>query len=203
MAKGSAPSFLAKLGKGGKKMQEINRKTTDKMNGAVEALKKELVSIRTGRASLSLLDGIIVDYYGTQTPISQVATLGMPDVKSITIQPWEQKLIPEIEKAILKSDLGLTPGNDGKTIRLNIPALTEERRKQLVKVVRKRAEEAKIAVRNIRRDIIDNVKKSEKEQHLSEDDVKKLQEEIQKITDSFIAKVDEVLRHKEKEIMEV
>ncbi|MBF0506612.1 MAG: ribosome recycling factor [Nitrospirae bacterium] len=184
-------------------MQDIKKKTNDRMSGAVETLKKELVSIRTGRASLSLLDGISIDYYGTQTPISQVATLGTPDSKQITIQPWDQKLIPDIEKSILKSDLGLTPGNDGKTIRLNIPALTEERRKQLVKVVRKRAEEAKIAVRNIRRDIIDEVKKTEKEEHLSEDDVKKFQEEVQKITDSFVAKVDDVLSHKEKEIMEV
>ncbi len=184
-------------------MQDIKKKTNERMNGAVETLKKELVSIRTGRASLSLLDGIFVDYYGNQTPLSQVATLGIPDSKQITIQPWDQKLIPDIEKSILKSDIGLTPGNDGKTIRLNIPVLTEERRKQLVKVVRKRGEEAKIAVRNIRRDIIDEVKKSEKEQHLSEDDVKKLQEEIQKITDLFVAKVDEVLHHKEKEIMEV
>jgi ribosome recycling factor len=184
-------------------MQDVKKKTTDKMNGAIEALKKELLSIRTGRASLSLLDSIFIDYYGTPTPISQAATLGIPDSRQITIQPWDQKLIPEIEKAILKSDLGLTPGNDGKVIRLNIPALTEERRKQLVKVVRKRAEESKIAVRNIRRDVIDEVKKSEKEQHLSEDDIKKLQEEIQKITDSFISKVDEVLHHKEKEIMEV
>ncbi|MBI3592070.1 MAG: ribosome recycling factor [Nitrospirae bacterium] len=184
-------------------MQELKKKATDKMNGAMESLKKDIVSIRTGRASLSLLDGINVDYYGTPTPVNQVATLGMPDARQITIQPWEQKLIPEIEKAILKSDLGLTPGNDGKTIRLNIPSLTEERRKQLVKVVRKRAEEAKIAVRNIRREIIDEVKKTEKEKHLSEDDVKKFQEEIQKLTDSYIGKVDEVLQHKEKEIMEV
>jgi len=184
-------------------MQDIKRKTTEKMNGAVEVLKKDLVSIRTGRASLSLLDGIFIDYYGTHTPLSQSATLGVPDSRQITIQPWDQKLIPEIEKAILKSDLGLTPGNDGKTIRLNIPTLTEERRKQLVKVVRKRAEEAKIAVRNSRRDIIDEIKKSEKEEHRSEDDIKKLQDEIQKITDSFIVKIDEIVGHKEKEIMEV
>src|SRR5208283_3983753 len=183
-------------------MQDIKRKTTEKMNGAVEVLKKDLVSIRTGRASLSLLDGIFIDYYGTHTPLSQSATLGVPDSRQITIQPWDQKLIPEIEKAILKSDLGLTPGNDGKTIRLNIPTLTEERRKQLVKVVRKRAEEAKIAVRNSRRDIIDEIKKSEKEEHRSEDDIKKLQDEIQKITDSFIVKIDEIVGHKEKEIME-
>ena len=184
-------------------MQELKKKATEKMNGAVEALKKDLTSIRTGRASLALLDGIHVDYYGTSTPLSQVATLGIPESRQITIQPWEQKLIPEIEKAILKSDLGLTPNNDGKSIRLNIPPLTEERRKQLVKVVKKRAEEARIAIRNIRRDINDELKKTEKEKHLSEDDVKKFQEEVQKLTNSYIGKVDEVLQHKEKEIMEV
>ncbi|MCL4491829.1 MAG: ribosome recycling factor [Nitrospirae bacterium] len=184
-------------------MQELKKKATEKMNGAVEALKKDLTSIRTGRASLALLDGIHVDYYGTSTPLSQVATLGIPESRQITIQPWEQKLIPEIEKAILKSDLGLTPNNDGKSIRLNIPPLTEERRKQLVKVVKKRAEEARIAIRNIRRDINDELKKTEKEKRLSEDDVKKFQEEVQKLTNSYIGKVDEVLQHKEKEIMEV
>jgi ribosome recycling factor len=184
-------------------MQELRKKATEKMNGAVEALKKDFTSIRTGRASLGLLDGLHVDYYGTSTPISQVATLGIPESRQITIQPWEQKLIPEIEKAILKSDLGLTPSNDGKSIRLTIPPLTEERRKQLVKVVKKRAEEARIAIRNIRRDIIDELKKTEKEKHISEDDVKKFQEEVQKITNSYIGKVDEVLQHKEKEIMEV
>ncbi len=185
------------------KMQEVKKKATDRMNGAIESLKKDFASIRTGRASLSLLDGINVDYYGTPTPLNQAATLGIPESRQITIQPWEQKLIPEIEKAILKSGLGLTPSNDGKVIRINIPALTEERRKELVKVVKKRAEEARVAVRNIRRDINDELKKSEKEQHLSEDDVKRLQEEIQKVTDSYIAKVEEVLQHKEKEIMEV
>lgn len=173
------------------------------MNGAIESLKKDYGSIRTGRASLSLLDGIRIDYYGTSTHISQIATLGIPESRQITIQLWEQRLIPDIEKAILKSDLGLTPGNDGKTIRINIPQLTEERRKQLVKVVKKRSEEARVAVRNVRRDIIEDLKKSEKEQHLSEDDVKRFQEEIQKLTDSFIHKVEEVLQHKEKEIMEV
>lgn len=173
------------------------------MTGAAESLKKDLASIRTGRASLALLDGINVNYYGTMTPLTQLATLGIPDSRQITIQPWEQKIIPEIEKAILKSDLGLTPGNDGKVIRLNIPMLTEERRKQLVKVAKKRAEEAKIAVRNIRRDIMDELKKMEKEKHLSEDDVKRFQEEVQKTTDSYIGRVDEILQHKEKEIMEV
>lgn len=184
-------------------MQELKKQATERMNGAIESLKKDFGSIRTGRASLSLLDGIRIDYYGTLTPLSQIATLGIPESRQITIQPWEQRLIPEIEKAILKSDLGLTPGNDGKTIRINIPQLTEERRKQLVKVVRKRSEEAKVAIRNIRRDIMEDTKKQEKEQHLSEDDVKRFQEEVQKLTDSYVHKVDEVLEHKEKEIMEV
>ncbi|MCL4537044.1 MAG: ribosome recycling factor [Nitrospirae bacterium] len=184
-------------------MQEFKKKAADRMNSAVDSLKKDFAAIRTGRASLSLLDGITVDYYGTSTPLNQVTTLGIPDPRQITIQPWEQKLIPEIEKAILKSGLGLTPTNDGKVIRLNIPPLTEERRKDLVKVAKKRAEEARVAVRNIRRDINEELKKAEKEQHFSEDDVKRLQDEIQKITDSYIARVEEVLQHKEKEIMEV
>jgi ribosome recycling factor len=183
--------------------QQIRKKTNEKMNGALEALKKEFTSIRTGRASLGLLEGITVDYYGTLTPLQQLGSLSVPESRQIAIQPWEQRIIPEIEKAIMKSDLGLTPMNDGKTIRINIPVLTEERRKQLVKIVRKRAEESKVAIRNIRRDSNEELKKLEKEQHISEDEVKKEQEEIQKITDSFINKVDEVLAHKEKEIMEV
>lgn len=183
--------------------QEIRKRTNEKMSGALEALKKEFASVRTGRASLGLLDGMTVDYYGTITPLQQLASLSVPESRQIAIQPWEQRLIPEIEKAIMKSDLGLTPMNDGKTIRINIPVLTEERRKQLVKVVRKRAEESKVAIRNIRRDSNEELKKLEKEQHISEDEVKKEQEEIQKVTDSFIKKVDEVLVHKEKEIMEV
>jgi ribosome recycling factor len=183
--------------------REIRNKTTERMTGAIEALKKEFASIRTGRASLALLDGIAVDYYGTPTPLHQVASLSVPESRLIAIQPWEKNLIPLIEKAIMKSDLGLTPSNDGKVIRIGIPILTEERRKQLVKVVRKRAEESKVAVRNIRRDSNDELKKLEKAEHVSEDEVKKEQEEIQKITDSFVNKVDEILEHKEKEIMEV
>jgi ribosome recycling factor len=183
--------------------QQIRKKASDKMTGALEALKKEFTSIRTGRASLGLLDGITVDYYGTITPLQQLASLSIPESRQIAIQPWEQRIIPEIEKAIMKSDLGLTPMNDGKMIRINIPVLTEERRKQLVKVVKKRAEETKVAVRNIRRDANEELKKLEKEKHVSEDEVKKEQEEIQKVTDAFIKKVDEVLGHKEKEIMEV
>jgi ribosome recycling factor len=184
-------------------MNELKKKAMDRMNTAIESLKKDFGSIRTGRASLSLLDGIKVDYYGAPTELSQVATLGIPESRQITIAPWDPKTIPDIEKAILKSDLGLTPGNDGKIIRINIPHLTEERRIQLVKVIKKRSEEGRVAVRNIRRDIMEELKKKEKEQHISEDDVKKMHDEIQKVTDSYIEKVEDVLRHKEKEIMEV
>jgi ribosome recycling factor len=184
-------------------IQELRKKTSDRMQGAIDALKKEFASIRTGRASLALLDGIVIDYYGTPTPVQQVASLTIPESRQIAIQPWEQKLISEIEKAIMKSDLGLTPMNDGKTIRINIPILTEERRKQLVKLVKKRSEESKIAVRNIRRDSNEELKKLEKDEHISEDEVKKEHDEVQKITDSFIKKIDDLAEHKEKEIMEV
>jgi ribosome recycling factor len=183
--------------------QELKRRTTDRMARAIEALKKEFGSIRTGRASLSLLDEIAVNYYETPTPLQQLASLSIPESRQMAIQPWDPKVISEIEKAILKSDLGLTPMNDGKIIRINIPPLTEERRKQLVKTVKKKAEEAKVAVRNIRRDANEELKKLEKEKHISEDVVKKSQDEIQKITDSYITRVDEVLANKEKEIMEL
>jgi len=184
-------------------MQEFKKKANEKMNNAVEAFKRDLATFRTGRASLSILDNIRVDYYGSLVPLNQVATLGIPEPRTITIQPWEQKMVGEIERAIMKSDLGLTPINDGKTIKINIPPLTEERRKQLVKVVRKRAEEARVAVRNIRRDIIEEIKKAEKDKKLSEDDSRRIQDEIQKITNSFIEKIDKILEQKEKEIMEV
>ncbi|HCC68768.1 MAG TPA: ribosome recycling factor, partial [Nitrospiraceae bacterium] len=177
--------------------EEVKRRLTTKMDGSLEALKKDLAGIRTGRASLAILNGITVNYYGNPTPINQVATMNVPESRLITIQPWEQRLIPEIEKAILKSDLGLTPNNDGKTIRIPIPSLTEERRKHLVKVVHKKAEEARVAIRNIRRDGNEELKKLEKEKHLSEDDTRKSLDEIQKITDSYIKRVDEILSHKE------
>ncbi|MDP3048212.1 MAG: ribosome recycling factor [Thermodesulfovibrionales bacterium] len=183
--------------------KELKRKAVEKMDHSIEALKKEFASVRTGRASLALLDGIKVDYYGTPTPLQQLASLSVPESRQIAIQPWDQKIISDIEKAIMKSDLGLTPTNDGKVIKINIPSLTEERRKQLVKVVRKNSEDAKVAVRNIRRDVNDEIKKLEKEKHLSEDDTKKSLDEIQKFTDSYVKKIDEILMHKEKEIMEV
>jgi ribosome recycling factor len=183
--------------------KELRKKLEEKMQGAIESLKKDFGSVRTGRASLALLDGLLVEYYGTPTPLQQVASLSVPESKTIMIQPWEQKIITDIERAIQKSDMGLTPTNDGKVIRINIPPLTEERRKDLVKVVRKRAEEGKIVVRNIRRDGNEQLKSLQKNKEISEDELKKFLDEVQKITDTYIKKVDEVLLHKEKEIMEV
>jgi ribosome recycling factor len=186
-------------------LSEQKKKAEEKMNKALDALRKELATLRTGRASLGMLEGIMVDYYGTPTPLSQVANMAVPDPRQITIQPWEAKLLGEIEKAILKSDVGLTPSNDGKIIRLSIPPLTEERRQQIVKHAKKLAEDARVAVRNIRRDVNDEIKKKSKDKdaHVSEDEIKKLQDEIQKITDAHIHKIDELLAHKEKEIMTV
>ena len=165
-------------------------------------LENELKRIRTGRASLSLMDGIRVDYYGTQTPLNQMASLAVPESRLITIQPWDVSVIKDIEKAILKSDLGLTPSNDGKLIRISIPPLTEERRKQLVKVVYKKGEEHRVAVRNQRRDANDLLKSLKKDGEISEDDAFKAQDQIQKITDEHIKLVDEVCKDKEKEILE-
>jgi ribosome recycling factor len=186
-------------------LNEQKKKTEERMNKALDALRKEFTTLRTGRASLGMLDGIMVDYYGTPTALNQVANMGIPDPRTITIQPWEPKMLGEIEKAILKSDVGLTPGNDGKIIRLSIPPLTEERRQQIVKHAKKLAEDARIVVRNIRRDSNDEIKKKSKDKdaHVSEDEVKKLQDDIQKATDSYIKKIDEFLAHKEKEIMTV
>jgi ribosome recycling factor len=182
---------------------EVKKKLQDKMDKALQSLKKDLAAIRTGRASLSIFEGIHVDYYGTPTPIEHVATMAVPESRLITIQPWEPKMIAEIEKAIQKSDLGLNPANDGKVIRINIPQLTEERRKEIVKHVHKRGEDAKVAIRNLRREGNDEVKHLEKEKHISEDDTKRSIEEIQKMTDAHIKKVDEIISHKEAEIMEV
>ena len=186
-------------------VNELIKRADDKMNKAHETLKREFASIRTGRASLGILDGIMVEYYGTPTPLNQVANLSVPDPKTITIQPFEPKLLGEIEKAIQKSDIGLNPGNDGKVIRLSIPPLTEERRHQIVKHAKKLAEDTRVACRNIRHEAINDLKKKakDKDSHVSEDQVKKLQDEIQKLTDSHIKKLDELLAHKEKEIMTV
>ena len=173
------------------------------MEKSVESLRKEYQKVRTGRATTNLLDDIKVDYYGTPTSLNQAATLSVPEPRTITIQPWEAKLIPLIEKAILKSELGLNPMSDGKTIRLVLPPLTEERRKDLVKGLKKQAEEAKVAVRNIRRDAIEGLKKLEKEKKITEDDLKRAEKEVQDVTNAETAKIDEIFGHKEKEVMEV
>jgi ribosome recycling factor len=172
------------------------------MGKVIEALKKELKRVRTGRASLSLLDGIKADYYGTLTPLNQLATLAAPESRLITIQPWDTTVIKEIEKAVLKSDLGLTPSSDGKIIRIAIPPLTEQRRKELVKVVHKISEEYKVSVRNLRRDANELIKDIKKDGKISEDDAFKSQEKIQKITDEHIKLVDQCYKEKEKEILE-
>ena len=183
--------------------KDVIQHTKGNMDKSVEVLRKEFQKVRTGRASTGLLDEIKVDYYGTPTPISQVAALAVPEPRTVTIQPWETNLIPAIEKAILKSDLGLTPGNDGKLIRINLPPLTEERRKEIVKGLKKMAEDAKIAVRNVRRDAIEQLKKLEKDKKITEDELKRAEKEVQDITDGHVHKIDEVVAHKEKEVLEV
>lgn len=184
-------------------MEEVKKDAEERMEKALTSLERDFSKLRTGRASTSLVDGLKVDYYGTPTPISQIASLSTPDSRSITIQPWDKGSFSLIEKTILKSDLGLTPINDGKIIRINIPPLTEERRKELVKVARKYAEDSKVAIRNIRRDANDSLKKMEKDKGYSEDEVKRAQDVVQKLTDSFVAKADQKCQVKEKEIMEL
>jgi ribosome recycling factor len=183
-------------------LKEIYEETKEKMGKTRLALKNELLRIRTGRASLSLLDNIRIDYYGTKTPLNQVATLAVPESRLITIQPWDASIIKEIEKAILKSDLGLTPASDGRIVRIAIPPLTEQRRKELVKVVNKLCEEHKVALRNIRRESNELVKSLKKDGDIAEDEAFKSQGEIQKITDENIKLVDDIFKEKEKEILE-
>jgi ribosome recycling factor len=183
-------------------IDDIYQENQENMEKVIGALKKELKRVRTGRASLSLLDGIKVDYYGTLTPVNQLATLAVPESRLITIQPWDATVIKEIEKAILKSDLGLTPSSDGKIVRISIPPLTEQRRKELVKVVNKICEEYKVQVRNARRDANEMVKELKKESEVSEDEAFKAQDKIQKKTDEFIKLVDDCYKEKEKEILE-
>ena len=184
-------------------MDAIKKDAEERMDKALAALERDFTKLRTGRASTSLVEDIKVDYYGTPTAINQLASVAVPDSRSLTIQPWDRNAFSLVEKAILKSDLGLTPVNDGKIIRINIPPLTEERRKDLVKVARKYTEDAKIAIRNIRRDANDSLKKLEKDKTASEDDIKKATEVIQKTTDGAIAKADQKYQAKEKEIMEI
>lgn len=184
-------------------IESMYQETKESMKKAVDALKNELKKVRTGRASLSILDDIRVDYYGTPTPLNQMASLSTPESRLIVIQPWDASVIKEVEKAILKSDLGLTPSNDGKLIRITIPQLTEERRKQLVKVIYKKSEEHKISVRNVRRDANDLLKSLKKDSEISEDEAFKAQDQVQKITDEYIKLIDDVCKEKEKEILEI
>jgi ribosome recycling factor len=183
-------------------IEETLQETKDRMGKTIDDLENELKRVRTGRASLSLLDGIRADYYGTQTPLNQMASLSVPESRLIVIQPWDVSAIKEIEKAILKSDLGLTPSSDGKLIRISIPPLTEERRKELVKIVSKMCEEHKIAIRNIRRDSNELLKGFKKDGDIAEDDAFKAQDQVQKITDDFIKQIDDIYQEKEKEILE-
>ena len=182
---------------------EILAELRDKMEDALEALERDFKRVRTGRATVSLLDGVRAEAYGSLMPLNQLATLSAPEPRLLLIQPWDASVLPQVEKAILKSELGLTPMSDGKVIRISIPPLTEERRKELVKLVRKMSEEGRVSVRNARRDANDMFKDLKKEGEISEDEAFKAQEEVQEITDEYIKKVDEILKAKEQEVMEV
>lgn len=184
-------------------ISDIKKDTEDRMAKTVSVYKEDLLTIRAGRANPSLLDKINIDYYGQATPLNQAASISAPEARLLVIQPWDANLIPEIEKAILKSDLGLNPSNDGKLIRLAIPQLTEERRQELTKVVKKNGESAKIAVRNIRREAMDDVKKLEKNKEITEDEQKVYEEDVQKLTDKYIKLIDQATENKEKELMEI
>lgn len=178
-------------------------KFEEKMTKTINVFEENLAEIRAGRANPAILNKIMIDYYGTPTPINQVAGISVPEARLIVIQPWDGSILKEIEKEILKSDIGINPNNDGKVIRLSFPELTEERRKEIVKDIRKMAEEAKVAVRSIRRDAIDEAKKAQKDSEISEDELKSAEDNIQKLTDKYVAKVDEVLEAKEKEVMSI
>ncbi|RSL33197.1 ribosome recycling factor [Salibacterium salarium] len=179
------------------------QETDERMKKSVESLSKELATLRAGRANPSMLDKVMVNYYGADTPLNQLATISVPEARLLVIAPFDKSSIGNIEKGIQKADLGLSPNNDGNVIRINIPSLTEERRKELSKLVRKYAEEARVAVRNIRRDTNDDFKKQEKAGDISEDDLRKLQDDVQKITDKHVASIDKAAEDKEQEIMEV
>ncbi len=181
---------------------DIIKDANRRMDKAIEAFERDLAHVRTGRASAALLEGITVDYYGTSMPLNQVASISVPESRLITVQPWDNNILGDIEKAILASDLGLTPSNDGKIIRVSVPPLTEERRKELVKLIKKMAEDCRVAIRNVRRDAIEKLKAQKKDKAISEDEMYKLQDEVQKLTDKHIKQVEEVLAKKEKEIME-
>ncbi len=175
----------------------------EKMNKRVEGFHNELKTIRAGRANASVLDKVAIDYYGSMTPIAQVGSISSPEPRMLVIQPWDMTVLKEIEKAILKSDIGIAPQNDGKVIRLNFPPLTEERRKELVKTVKKYSEEAKIQVRNVRRDALEDYKAMKKKSEITEDDFKNAEKDIQNLTDKFVKEIDDITAAKEKEVLEV
>jgi ribosome recycling factor len=184
-------------------LKDVYNEAETRMKGAIQALEEDLGGIRTGRASPALIERLPVEYYGTPTPLIQLASIGVPEARALLIRPFDATSLKAIERAILSSDLGLTPNNDGKTIRLNLPPLTEERRRDLVKIVHNRAEEARIAVRNVRRDMIKDLQEFEKEKMISEDEQKRGEDEVQKITDRFIEEINAIGERKEKEILEV
>ena len=181
----------------------IHQKLTEKMEHALEHLKRDLAGLRTGRASVALLDGVRVDYYGTMTPLKQISNISTPEARLITIQPWEPNLIKEIEKAISNSGLGVNPSNDGKLIRLPLPPLTEERRKELGKICKKHGEDTKVQIRGFRRDANEELKKLQKDTKLTEDELRKAEQDTQKLTDAYVQKIDDVIKKKEQEILEV
>ena len=183
-------------------IKDLLKDTEERMNKAVDALRDNLVTIRTGRASPALVERLPVEYYGTPTPLNQLATISIPEPRLLTIRPWDPNALADIEKAILKSELGLTPSNDGKIIRLTIPRLTEERRQELVRIVGKRVEEGKVAIRNIRRDAIEGLRELESEKLISEDEFYRAKDDVQEVTDEFVVKMDEIGRDKEREITE-
>jgi ribosome recycling factor len=184
-------------------IEDVKKDATERMSKCVAALKNELKKLRTGRASTSLLEHLRVEYYGSEVPLTQVANVAVEDARTLTVVPWEKQMVPVIEKAIMKSDLGITPATAGTVIRVPLPPLTEERRRDLTKVVKHEAENARVAIRNVRRDVNQDLKELLKEKLVSEDDDRRAQEDVQKLTDKFVAEVDHVLAEKEKELMQV
>ena len=175
----------------------------EKMKKTISVLEAEMKAVRAGRANPAILDKVSVEYYGAPSPLTQIANVSVPDARSILIQPWDASILGEIEKAILKSDVGITPNNDGKAIRLNFPPLTEERRKELVKGIKKKGEDSKVAIRSIRRDALEDAKAQKKNGDITEDDVKNIEKDVQKLTDNYIKEIDDIIAYKEKEVLEV
>jgi len=184
-------------------VEDIKKDARGRMKKSVEVLRHELTKLRTGRAHTSLLDQVTVSYYGTDTPINQVASVSVSDPRTLAVQPWEKKMVPEVEKAILNSGLGLNPATSGEIIRVPLPPLTEDRRKEMIRVVRNEAEQARVAIRNVRRDAIQQLKALIKDQHLAQDDEKRAEDDIQKLTDQLIAEVETVLKEKEDDLLEI